>query len=197
MDIKDFYIIKRNTAALQPVFTKYGFLYTKVYEGPFVFLVKLSPLQIIKDSMHHYGHDWNGAVKAAKTVLGSIDMSPVKISGSLGLYWFPSKSPYAEDCIWFALDHIDERLCTAPKETKIFFPSGHHVTAPMSLKQFNKKMHRAQELKTTLEKRTETEEDPFWQYIFQKGIPPIVNDPITPYQINEQSEDDNIDDPRY
>lgn len=193
MDFKKFYIIRRNTAALQPFFTQYGFLYTKVYEGPFVFLVKLHPLQIIKDSMEHYGHGWNGAVKAAKTVLGSIDMSPVKISGSLGIYWFPSKSPHAEDCMWFALDHIEERLSIAPKETRIFFPSGHHITAPMSLKQFNKKMHRTQELKTTHEKRTESEKEPFWQYIFQKGIPPIANDPIIPYQIPKQSEDDHID----
>lgn len=197
MDIKEFYIIRKNTAALQPFFTQYGYLYTKVYEGPFVFQVKLSPLQIIKDSMEYYGHDWDGAVKAAKTVLGSIDMSPVKISGSLGIYWFPSKSPHAEDCMWFALDHIDKRLSIAPKETKVIFPSGHHVTVQMRVKQFTDRMHRTQELKTTHEKRTETDKYPFWQYIFQKGISPIVHDPITFYQMNDHSEEDNLDDTQY
>ncbi|RWR12184.1 competence protein ComK [Siminovitchia fortis] len=192
MELREFYIIKRYTYALIPMLVENGYIFTKVIEGRSVFLVKLRPLQIIRDSMQYYGHDWEGAKKAAKSVLGSIHMPPVKISGSLGIYWFPSKSPYAHDCVWFALDHIQDRLAVAPKETKVFFPSGHHVTVPISLKQFNSRKHWALELKTTFEKRT-IKESFQWPYIYQGNLP-ILNDPTTLYQFIDTSKEYNIDD---
>ncbi|MFD1707006.1 competence protein ComK [Siminovitchia sediminis] len=184
MEMKEFYFIKRLTYVLIPIIVEHGYIYTKVIEGPRVFLVKLPPLQIIKNSMQHYGHGWEGANKAAKAALGKIDMPPVKICGKLGIYWFPSKSPYADDCIWFALDPIKDRIPITSKETKILFPFHQHVTVPLSLEQFTKRRIRTYDLKSIYEKRTE-EESYFWPYMSGNDMP-IVHESFQPYHATEE-----------
>lgn len=190
LNTSDLFIIGRSTAALLPLYVN-GYLYTKVIDGGRIFMVERSPRQIIRDSMHHYGHGWDGAVRASRAALGNISMAPVKISGKLGIYWFPTKSPYKDDCFWFALDLIEEVGCLPDKSTEVKLFYGQKVTVPLSPSLFNKRKHRALDLKTMYEKRTSCPlplisyahyED--MQAIHEKLVPyEFVND-ISPQNLN-------------
>ncbi len=167
------YILIRPTAAVIPEFGSFGELYTRVIEGVDTFIVKKSPFEIIEASAKYYGHSLEGAMKATKKALGPIDMPPVKISGKLGLYWFPSQSPYNKHCIWFALDHIKDVLPESHNKTNVILERGDIITINSRVDRFKLKFHRTQELKTTYEKRTD--ENVLLSYI-ANDINPIMKE---------------------
>ncbi|MEK3888424.1 competence protein ComK [Bacillus sp. FSL K6-3431] len=148
------YVINRKTFSFIPTFDSYGHLFTRVIESDTSFLVSRSPLQIIEQSIIYYGHDYNGAKVAAKQALGNIDMPPIKISGHLGIYWFPSMSPSRDECIWFCEDHIDDSIYLSRKKTKIILPLGHEIIIEGSKKHFDLKLHRARDYRKKIETRT-------------------------------------------
>ena len=153
MVIRENYVIKQNTVALKPEFDFSGNLLTRVIEGFSTFLVKMSPLQVMEHSAAYYGHCLKGATNAAKLILGRIDMAPVKISGSLGLYWFPTMSPTNKNCAWLSLSHYKNAKPKSRKETKVFMKFGHKITIKGNVKRFKLKVHRARELESTMEDR--------------------------------------------
>ncbi|HBZ08933.1 MAG TPA: hypothetical protein DEO65_03475 [Bacillus bacterium] len=65
METREHYINKQSTYVSISLMVEYGYIFTKVIERPSVFLVKIQPLQIIRDSIQYYRHDWGGAKKAA------------------------------------------------------------------------------------------------------------------------------------
>ncbi|MCM3111966.1 competence protein ComK [Lederbergia lenta] len=154
MKLIQYYVINRKTFALIPTFDSYGHLFTRVIEGDTSFLVSMSPLQIIEESIIYFGNDYKGARVAAKQALGNIDMPPIKISGSLGIYWFPSMSPSRDECIWFCEDHIDDTIFLSRKKTKIILPLGHEIIMEGSKKHFDLKLHRARDYRKKIETRT-------------------------------------------
>ncbi|MCR2823803.1 competence protein ComK [Lederbergia panacisoli] len=156
MKIKKRYIINRFTIALMGVYVKNGYFYSSVLEGEKVFLVKLSPIEIIENSLIHYGGgDFNGAKKATRAAIGNYDMPPIKISGSLGIYWFPSKSPTNKDCIWFSLNNIKDSIPVEHNKTKILLQFGHTITLTIRKSVFKTRKYRTRDLKDTIEKRTD------------------------------------------
>ncbi|MBS4206633.1 competence protein ComK [Bacillus sp. FJAT-50079] len=153
MKMYEDYIIKPRTAALIPKFDTLGNPITQVIEETKSFLVKMTPLEVIKHSIIYYGNDYAGAKKASKLILGGVDMAPVQICGDLDMYWFPSHSPSKEHCIWFALTQIRDIMFQAKTETKVLLKFGHSITVVSSTKRFRKKIHLARELQTTLQNR--------------------------------------------
>ncbi|MBS4195711.1 competence protein ComK [Lederbergia citri] len=152
--MRDDYIINRFTMALMGVFVKNGYFYTRVLEAKKVFIVKLSPIEIIENSLIHYGSGLNAAKKATKAALGNIDMPPIKICGSLGIYWFPSMSPKNKNCVWFSLNHIKDSIPVPNNKTKVLMEYDHTITINISKDLFKTREYRAQDLQKTFEKRT-------------------------------------------
>ena len=105
-----------NTKALLPVFDN-GYLYTKLYDEDTSYIVKNSPLNILKDSIIGYGSDYQGAKNSSKSYLGGSYSLPLQISGQHRIYMFPTHTCRDSECAWIALDHykgcdsVDNRKC--------------------------------------------------------------------------------------
>ncbi|MBW8351897.1 competence protein ComK [Bacillus sp. IITD106] len=155
MNIKPHYIISRFTIALMGILVKTGYFYSIVLEGKQVFLVKLSPVEIIENSLIYYGSDLNAAKKASKAALGNIDMPPIKISGTLGIYWFPTMSPTSKKCIWFSLNHIKDTIPLGNSKSRIVLAFNHTITVNISKSVFKNGEYLTKDLKNIYEKRTD------------------------------------------
>lgn len=174
------YVIKRLTSALVPEYDLYGKLISRVYEGTSSFLVNSSPLQIMEHSAQYYGHCLKGAMNAAKLALGGkIKMGPVKVSGNLGMYWFPSKSPNSHDCSWFALCPYMNVHAGAQKVTDVALRDGHTVSIPITVGGFERKIHRTQKYKDLMENRCN--EKPFFSYKALEKL--FIMDELSPYHL--------------
>lgn len=114
----------------------------------------MGPTALIDFNFQYYGSSLRGAGDGAKMIIGKGRMYPVVVNEKLDLYWFPSKSPLREDCIWLALHHIKDYIDVGEKRTKIIFSNGSTITIDMSRTSFDNKVQRAYKLKGKLESRT-------------------------------------------
>ena len=121
-------------------------------EGEKVLEVNESPLEIIKNSLEYYGNSFEGAIKRAKNALGNVSMPPVQISCKLGIYWFSSKSPIHEDCVWFGVDHIYGYNQLPRKMLKVYFRNGFEVTLDGSYSVFGSKVNRTNKFKDIMQR---------------------------------------------
>ncbi|MCR2823795.1 competence protein ComK [Lederbergia panacisoli] len=160
--MRDDYIINRFTIALMGVYEKNGHLYSRVWEGTEVFTVKLSPIKILEISLIYFGSSLEGAIKAAKAAIGNFDMPPIKISGTEGIYWFPSKAPTIEDCIWFSVNHIKEIVPAGISNSTVILEFDHKINVSNRMTVLKTRQSRAQNLKNIFE----TREDPTLTYTY-------------------------------
>lgn len=149
----DKYIIQKETNCILNHYDEDGRLCSIVVEEEEVYKVNESPLKIIKKSIQYYGGSLNGAILSAKEALGNINMPPVMISGSKGIYWFPSKSITHEDCVWLSVDHIKDYESIGDWTLIVHFYSGYSVPIVSTYYRFDKKVNRAHKFKNIMEKR--------------------------------------------
>lgn len=154
MNVLDQYIINPKTVVIIPKFDELGRLCSSVIEGDQTFLVKQTPKQIIEQSIQYYGHTLKGAIEGAREALGNVSAAPVKVSGKLGMYWFPHKSSTHDDCVWFAIDHINNFFAASKDTTKVILSDGHDITIDINYSRFEKQVSRARNLKNIHEGRT-------------------------------------------
>ena len=148
------YVMNYNTVLFLPRTNEYGELYTFVLDKTSSFDVQLGPTDLIDFNLKYYGSSLKGAREGAIMILGGGKMSPVMINEKLDLYWFPSKSPAKEDCIWFALHHIKETIKLPNIRTKVIMSDGNIIIVEMSKESFDKKIQKAYNLKGKIEART-------------------------------------------
>ncbi|WP_066400411.1 competence protein ComK [Neobacillus mesonae] len=148
MEIKRNHIINEKTTLFYGVLYKNGELFTKVIEGDEMFLVAMTPLQFINQSLIKYGSDLKGALNSSKKLLGKNQKKyPIKISSSLDIYLFPTKSIKREDCVWFALSHVKVSRAMGVKYTNVFLNDGHMITIEMKESSFRNKWKDTQDLR--------------------------------------------------
>ncbi|WP_108670276.1 competence protein ComK [Peribacillus acanthi] len=149
------YRINLETITLLPKLDENGNLISLVLEGKQVIIVNKAPLQIIKESLLHYGSDFEGARKAAIFHLGNGYSQPIMISSLHNLYWFPHSSPNNLDCGWFALNHIINHKAIDTYHTQVTFTHGHILAINMRERLFQNRMFRARELKQKVEEKSQ------------------------------------------
>ncbi|WP_163100285.1 competence protein ComK [Peribacillus alkalitolerans] len=147
------YCINLDTILILPKLDQYGNLISLVLEGVQIYVVNKSPMQIIKDSLLHYGSDFEGARRAAIFHLGNGYSQPVMISSLHNLYWFPHSSPNNIDCGWFALHHIIKHRAVEIYNTEITFTHGHVLTINMKERLFQNRKFLARDLKQKVEEK--------------------------------------------
>lgn len=155
------YVLDNNTILFSPMYDEFGYLHTTVRDVNGIFNTELGPTLLIDFNLRYYGSSLRGAIDGANMILGNGHMNPVIVNEKLDLYWLPSKSPYKDDCIWFALHHIKDYFDADGKRTKIIFSNGSTIIIEMSRNSFDLKVQKAYKLKGKLESRT-------------KGTPMIV-----------------------
>ncbi|MCZ2258619.1 competence protein ComK [Sporosarcina sp. G11-34] len=147
-------ILNNETILFYPQFDEYGNLLTGVMEKHGTYLIDMRPLDLIDYNLRYYGTSLEGASAGTKMILGKIDMRPLVMNEKLGLYWFPSRSPSSEDCVWFALHHIKDYKSIGDKKTLVNFSNGSTIIMDISFTSLDKKVQRAYKLKGKVEGRT-------------------------------------------
>lgn len=149
-EIREDYIIRTFTAGLLPRTNRHGYLFTQVVEeGRYLYVLK-TPLEIMEESLLYYGHDLNGATRAAKHALGNIDMPPVKVCE--GMYWFPTISPKNEDNIWIAAHYAGNYQPRPGNETSLFIGEKQMITIKLSRRSYANKLNNARNLEEIFER---------------------------------------------
>lgn len=151
----DHYIINQKTIMLTGEYDNYGNLFTKVIEGNHCILVKQSPLKLISDTMHYYGHNLKGAIEGAQSILGKIQMCPIMVSSEQDICLFPHKSPMHADCIWFSYKHVIQAR-TEEGYTLVELSNGHFLKIKIRLYSFNHKKQNAGDLRRILQDRSKS-----------------------------------------
>ncbi len=182
----DEYIIQMETKCILNHYDESGKLCSIVLEEEEVYEVNESPLTIIKKSIRYYGGSLNGAILSAKEALGNISMPPVMISGSKGIYWFPSKSIAHEDCAWFSVDHIRDYEPIEDRMLRVNFYTGPSITIDSTYYRFDKKVNRAHKFKNIMERRAHSK----WLYLHipTKSFSIIRDGARNHYRIAEKKE---------
>jgi competence protein ComK len=155
VNYRDQYCINLDTILVLPKLDKHGNLISLVLEGIQIYVINKGPLQIIKDSLLHYGSNFDGARRAASFHLGNGYSQPVMISSLHNLYWFPHSSPNNIDCGWFALHHIMNHKAIDKINTQVVFTHGHILVINMRERLFRNRKFKARELKQKVEEKSQ------------------------------------------
>lgn len=151
-EAKEFYMNK-DTILFIPKCDEYGNLYTCILENDDLFRNDLSPTALMNENLKYYGSNLDGAIAGARVILGKICMSPIVVSDSHGLYWFPSKSHKHKDCAWLALHHIKTYQTAGKKKTLVTFSNGSTYEVGMSFYSFEERVKRTYKLKAENERK--------------------------------------------
>lgn len=161
------YIITIETISLSAEFDEFGNEYSRVIEGPNMFLVALSPLKIIEYTLNYYCSSLEGAIQGAKSILGEKYCIPIALDAKEGIIIFPCGSLRRKDSVWIANNQI-VKLEQLGKETIIHTHYGHCLIVPMKITQIEIKRGQASLLQTTQIHRSKKEM--FLYYDREKGI---------------------------
>lgn len=152
--MRDHYIVTKEMSWMAGVYDKNARLLTRVLDNDEDFLVNMTPVEILDETLNFYGFDLRGALNGAKKVHGNVKMSPFIVIPSHAVCLFPTKSPSRHDCIFINVQHI---LNTLPRDrsTKIQFISGRSLIIPSRYGQFIQKKDKAEQLQRIIAARNE------------------------------------------
>ncbi|WP_153730419.1 competence protein ComK [Sporosarcina obsidiansis] len=148
------YVMNKGTSVIFPEYNEDGKLQSVVVENNRLYRVDQKPTTLVDQNLRYYGSSLRGAKDGTRMILGNVMMSPVVINERLNLYWFPSKSPYRDDCVWFALQHIKDYKAIGNKKTSITLLNGTKFMLDLSSYSFEERFNNACRLKTLIEGRT-------------------------------------------
>ena len=148
------FVVTYETVLFFPKYDRLGKLFTVGLDNNGLFIVGMSPYELMDSNLKYYGSSLRGARDGARMILGEISMPPIVINDWLEIYWFPSCSPTRDDCVWFALHHIADYISVGKKKTLITFKNGSTFTVDISINSFEKRIQQAYKLKFKMEERT-------------------------------------------
>ncbi|MFC4386599.1 competence protein ComK [Gracilibacillus marinus] len=134
------YLITPHTLALLPHYSIDH--QTKVLETNQSILCKEPPLQLIKLNCLIGGSSYDGRKEAMTYHFGFKQRIPIAIFPQQNLYFFPTKSPEAPDCIWLSLANI-RFIKRHENKTNVQFHNGYILTLEQSLYTVRKQHERA------------------------------------------------------
>ena len=172
------FILNYATILFTPKTDKYGRLYTQILEKDNIFLVDKGPTDLMDANLNYYGSSLKGASHGASKILGGVSMTPIIVNERRGIYWFPSKSPSKEDCVWFALHHIKNYRSLTKGKTVVTFNNECTFNLEISYYSFDMKVKQAYQLKGKMDERT-------------NEIPSRIAESKTKYHFNRNDQDFN------
>lgn len=148
------YIIIPETKSIRAEFNDKGECRSLVLEGNYTFTVDMKPIEILDESLKYYGFDLNGAISGSKAILGPCKAVPVRIPGEIDMYWFPHTSPGQEECVWFALHHVEAIMPEDQDLSSVYVSGGHCFKLNSAEKELSFKYDRTEKLESRITKRT-------------------------------------------
>jgi competence protein ComK len=148
------YLITNKTIAIQPFINQWGRVCAEIYEEDAVILVEKKPFRIIKDSCPYYGSTYDGKKDATQIILGRMCFPPIMIDTKLDIFFFPTKSPRKDSCIWLSQPHIDDIISIDRKKVRVIFSNGMDLPIESTSRALKCKLHRAAHYRSVLLNRT-------------------------------------------
>ena len=141
------YTIKENVNALLPGrSTDYN---TIVLTPKEKFYIRMSPLEIIKESCSKSFLTYEGSSAVIRKKLGIKYKVPLPINTALGIYAFPTMSSTHRDCIWLFYHRIEwiEDISQKSKKfkSKVHFIDGTSLSLTVSTYTLNKQSRRVKQ----------------------------------------------------
>lgn len=134
-----------DACVLIPKFDQFNNLYTLMLTPNGYRRVPFTPLQLMDMELKEHGSSLKGAKEAAKAVLRSNSINPIKIPRSpLVHIWFPTEAMRnVEDCIYFALHHVERIEPYLENCTIVVLMNYERIEVPVSYSKLNKQWMKA------------------------------------------------------
>lgn len=145
--MKPEYAISSETIIILPDFDENGFLNSLLCKKAGVSKAGLSPYNLIDTNLRFRGSSMRGALEGAQAILGKMNMNPLILDKEQDIILFPCRSPYREDCVWLALQHVKQYRSAGKSLTQVELSNGSTIMLDVSKQAFEKKMQRAYELR--------------------------------------------------
>lgn len=124
-----------------------------IYEDEDRYIIEESPFEIMEESCKYFGSTYAGRKDSAKSILGAEYKVPILVEDSSNLIIFPTNSPRSEDCVWIALNRVQNFEKIDAINTKITFDNGKELIVATSYRSFENQISRASRLDLILRKR--------------------------------------------
>lgn len=146
----DNYIISKKTLAILPC----GDNISLVYDDKDMFIVNDSPNNIIKKNCLRYGSTFSGRLKSAEVITGSRYKTPIVVSGSRMLIFFPTSSSRLKTVAWINMMNVDRAYYNVLKHvTVIAFNNDVLIDFDVSLNIINNQIFKSMQLEHFLKKK--------------------------------------------
>lgn len=156
--MKHEFAIKTDTTAILPHYDENGFLHALICNSGGFYEVGLSPYDLVDLNLRYRGSSMRGAMDGAE-ILVKGNMNPVVLDRDLDMVFFPSTSPWRQDCVWFALNAVIASIAVDKTHTQVNLSNGSAITINISKRTFDLKLHRAYELLYKIRQRKMEFED--------------------------------------
>ncbi len=127
---------------------------TKIIEEDKEYVIDKSAYSIMDDSCKYFGSSYSGRVEGSKNMIGYEYKLPIIVEESRKLIFFPTSSPYSDDCSWISLKHVDN-IEKNDNNTILVFKNGTKVKLNVSKASFNNQLLRSTRLESVLNARKE------------------------------------------
>ena len=146
--IVDKHCINYHTHAVLPYIFANGAIYSKIYENNNVFLCKLSPLMIVKNTCDYLGSSYEGRREGTRRLMTYYHKIPIVIDQFNSVYFFPTHSPRNKNCAWISLHHILDIKKIEASKVRITFQNLQKIEIGVSLYTLRNQIMRTNSLKT-------------------------------------------------
>ncbi|SLK42626.1 Genetic competence transcription factor [Mycobacteroides abscessus subsp. abscessus] len=163
--IVDKYGITYHTNAVLPYMLENGVIYSKIYEDRNVFLCKLSPLMIVKNTCSYLGSSYEGRREGTRRLMTYYHKLPIVIDEFNSVYFFPTHSPRNNKCAWISLHHILDIKKIEASKVRITFQNEQKIEIGISIYTLKNQIMRTKSLKTLQHYNYEASRNPELTYI--------------------------------
>jgi len=163
--MKEDYIIGPDTMLILPLL-KDQQIYSRIIEMNEEFICAKKPLDIIKNSCIYYGASFEGRKEATIALTNMKNKTPIIISHTLSLFYFPTASVHKPDCSWISLEHVLFYKRAQNNTCMITFRNRINYDLDISAHIFNNQMLKTTHLKNLITRKIEEMKNPkktYWQ----------------------------------
>ena len=118
---------------------------TEIIEEDKNFIINKPINKILNESCEYYGSTLEGRIKGSKKILGMCYKLPIIVESSIELIFFPTTSPYNENCCWLSIKNIKDYKAI-DNNVIINFKGNYKETFSITYESLENQMFRASKL---------------------------------------------------
>ena len=125
---------------------------TEVIENNRTFIINKPITKVINEGCEYYGSTLEGRLQGSKTVLGMRYKLPIIVESVNELIFFPTLSPYNENCSWLSIKNIKDYK-PIDNSVSIRFKGDYKEVFPITYESLENQMFRASKLLLMIKNR--------------------------------------------